>query len=198
MIETERLLLRPVKIEDAQDIFEYATDLETGPMAGWPPHQTIEETKKIIAMWLAPDCKEQNYAILYKPDNKVIGTMGVVHLNEKIKDINNPFIKNFLDNKKEVYEIGNTISKKYWGKGVSTECLTNMIDYLFETTNADIVVTCHYAENLGSKRVQEKCGMRELGSYEREKKWFNTDCTTMIVRGKTREEWGKEKEESEK
>ena len=35
--------------------------------------------------------------------------------------------------------------------------------------------------------------MKVLGAYQRKKKWYNTDCTTMVVRGKTREDWEKEK-----
>ena len=41
MLETERLIIRPIKIEDVNDIFEYATDEETGPKAGWTPHKNI-------------------------------------------------------------------------------------------------------------------------------------------------------------
>lgn len=189
MIETERLLLRHPKLEDAKDIFEYAQDKDTGPMAGWPPHKTIEDTKLILNNWLDPNCKEEVFVIVYKPANKVVGTMGVVCLNEKIKDYRNIYIKNLIDQGLSVYEIGNVISKEYWGTGLSTECLKNMIGHIFETTNADMVITCHYAENLGSKRVQEKNGMKVLDIYQREKKWWNTECDTMVVRGKTREEW---------
>ena len=193
MIETKRLLIRPVQMEDASDIFEYAKDEDTGPMAGWPPHKTIEDTKEVLDMWLEPESEEKVFAIVYKPDNKVVGTMGVTYLNNKQKDNKNVFVNHLLDDGKQLFEVGNTISKAYWGKGISTECLTNMIDYIFETTEADIIITCHYAENLGSKKVQEKCRMKEYGSYERDKNWYNTDCNTMVVRGKTREEWLLEK-----
>lgn len=194
MIETERLILRPIQKEDAKDIFEYATDKDTGPMAGWSPHQTIDDTNAIIDVWMDPDYKERVYAVIYKPDNKTIGTIGITNLNKTKKDEKNTFVNKLLNEDKKAYEIGNVIGKKYWGLGISTECLNAMMDYLFENTDADIVVTCHYALNIGSKKVQEKNHMRILGDYERDEKWHNTECTTMVVRGKTRDEWQNEKE----
>ena len=86
MIETERLILRHVRKEDAEDIFEYATDADTGPRAGWQPHRTIEDTIELLNIWMDPSSIEKVFSILYKPDNKVVGTMGVVHLNQKKKD----------------------------------------------------------------------------------------------------------------
>ena len=42
MLETERLILRKWKEEDAESLFEYAKDPEIGPAAGWPPHKSVE------------------------------------------------------------------------------------------------------------------------------------------------------------
>lgn len=194
MIETERIVLRPVRVEDAEDIFEYAVDPDTGPRAGWQPHRTIEDTKELLRIWTTPNIAETQFAVIYKPVGKVVGTMGVVHLNKKKKDEKDIFVNKLLESNNSVYEIGNTIGKAYWGKGISTECLKEMTNYLFENTDADVVITTHYGENKASGRVQEKCGMKILGTYEREHAWFNTQDKTMIVRGKTREEWEVEKQ----
>lgn len=193
MIETERLLLRHIKYEDIDDVFEYAQDEDTGPRAGWPPHKTIEDTKQVMNMWLDPNHHEEVFGLVYKPDNKVIGTMGVVHLNKHLKDNDNVFANKLIENGKSVYEVGVTLSKAYWSKGLVTEALSTMLDHLFENLGADVVLTLHYEANIGSKRVQEKNNMKVLGAYQRKKKWYNTDCTTMVVRGKTREDWEKEK-----
>ena len=45
MLETERLVLRRWEDSDAGDLFEYAKDPDVGPIAGWPPHQSIEESR---------------------------------------------------------------------------------------------------------------------------------------------------------
>ena len=192
-IDAGKVYIRKIKIIDAKDIFEYAQDEDTGPRAGWAPHENIETTEKIIKEWLKLKSYEFNYAIVYKENNKVIGTIGVVNINEKEKDEKNIYLKSLVNKGKVVYEIGTTISKAYWGKGVATNTLKAIIDNIFTTTNADFIATCHYSENIGSKIVQDKVNMKILGSYKKDKKWYNTNCTTMIVRGKTREEWQIEK-----
>ena len=52
MIETERLLLRPVTEQDAEDIYEYSNSKNVGPNAGWKPHESIEETREIMTWCL--------------------------------------------------------------------------------------------------------------------------------------------------
>lgn len=188
MIETDRFILRKITLSDAEDIFEYAKDEDTGPRAGWTPHKNIEETKGLIEMWISPESEEEQLVIFYKNDKKVIGTIGITE-KKKIKDSRRIAINELILAGKKVYEIGTTVSKSYWGKGVATETLKAILDYLFKYRNADVVITCHFAENIGSKKVQEKNNMRILGQYERDDKWYNTECRTMIVRGKTREEW---------
>lgn len=194
MIETERLILRKICMADAEDVFEYAQDEETGSRAGWPPHKTIEDTYKILNMWLAPNCHETIFALVYKPNNKVVGTMGIVHLNEHKKDKDNIFANSLIERGKSVYEIGITLSKDYWSKGLATEALKEMLEYLFTNLHADVVLTLHFEENIGSQKVQEKNNMKLLGCYQHKRKWFNTECRTMVVRGKTFEQWLKEKE----
>lgn len=189
-IETERIVMRPIKLSDANDIFEYAKDEDTGPRAGWQPHKDIEETKNIIDMWTSSDCKEINFAIVYKPDNKVIGTMGY---SAKERNNKNTIVQDLIKQGNKLFEIGFVVSKSYWGKGVATECLNAMLDYLFTNEDIDMVITCHAEPNIGSSRVQDKCGMKIIGSHQNERPWYKTNNTNHIVRAKTREEWEQEK-----
>ena len=189
-IETERIIMRPIQISDAEDIFEYAQDEDTGPRAGWSPHQNIETTKEIINFWTAPDCDEVTFAIVYKPDNKVVGTFGY---SFKERDNRNTIVQDLINSGNKIVEIGFVVSKAYWGKGIATECLNGLIDYLFKNEDIDIIIACHAEPNIGSCKVQSKCGMKIIGSHLREKPWYNTDNANHIVRAKTREEWEQEK-----
>ena len=47
-IKTERLILRKWKESDAESLFEYASDPEVGPIAGWPQHKSVEESLDVI------------------------------------------------------------------------------------------------------------------------------------------------------
>ena len=48
MLATERLILRRWEDSDAEDLYKYAKDPDVGPIAGWPPHQSIGETRGIM------------------------------------------------------------------------------------------------------------------------------------------------------
>lgn len=47
-LETERLILRPWTMADAKELYKYASDSEVGPVAGWPPHTSVENSREII------------------------------------------------------------------------------------------------------------------------------------------------------
>jgi len=60
ILETERLILRPWKLTDAESLYEYARDPQVGPIAGWPPHRDISESRGVIENVL---CGVECYAI---------------------------------------------------------------------------------------------------------------------------------------
>ena len=63
ILETERLILRPWEVGDANDLFQYASDPEVGPIAGWPVYTSVENSKEIIKSVLsAPEA----YAVVLK------------------------------------------------------------------------------------------------------------------------------------
>ena len=71
-MKTERLVLRKWTETDADSLFEYAKNPEVGPVAGWPPHKSVEESKEVIGnVFNAPEC----YAICEKENNIAIGAV---------------------------------------------------------------------------------------------------------------------------
>ena len=74
MLETQRLILRKWTEDDADSLFEYAKNPEVGPIAGWPPHKNVEESKEIIKnVFNGAEC----YAICEKENNIAIGAVEV-------------------------------------------------------------------------------------------------------------------------
>ena len=197
-----RIWLRPVKLTDVDDIYEYAKSDKVGPMAGWLPHKSIEETEAIVKGWiidgpinLNPSDKEIVYAIVYDKDNefksgggKVVGTFGLT-ISNKPKNMRNHYVQKLLDEGKRVGQYGIVISEDYWGLGIATEVLKYENEYLFENNIVDIVVANCYEENIGSAKAQEKAGLNYIGYYEVDKPWWNTNCTTMQCRSLTQQEW---------
>ena len=74
-LTTERLLLRTWKETDAESLYEYAKDPEVGPIAGWPVHTSVENSREIIRGVLSA---EETYAVCLKEDGKAIGSIGLM------------------------------------------------------------------------------------------------------------------------
>ena len=75
IFETERLILRPWKEEDAASLYKYAKDPKVGPIAGWPVHTSVDNSREIIKDVLSAD---ETYAVCLKKDNVAIGSIGLI------------------------------------------------------------------------------------------------------------------------
>ena len=74
-LTTERLILRPWTEADAEDLYRYAKDDRVGPIAGWPPHSSVDNSAEIIrTVFSAPE----TYAVCLKEDNRAIGSIGLL------------------------------------------------------------------------------------------------------------------------
>ena len=146
-LESKRLILREFKPSDVDDLFEYASVPGVGEMAGWPHHPNIEESKYRFNKFIN---EKHTFAIVYKENNKVIGSLGIEKygLEDKLSE--------FFDYQGR--EIGYVLSKDYWGKGLMPEAVNLVKDYLFNVLNYDFLLCGHYDKNHQSQRVQEKCG----------------------------------------
>ena len=149
VLETERLILREWNPNDLEDFYEYATDPDVGPRAGWYPHESKEASLAILNRFIAG---KKTFAIVYKENHKVIGSLGVefYELEDKLSE--------FFDYQGR--SIGYVLSKAYWGRGLMPEAVAALIDYLFNTLDYDFLVSGHFDFNDRSRRVQEKCGFK--------------------------------------
>ena len=147
VIETSRLILREWKMSDVDDMFEYASVPGVGEMAGWPHHPDRETSKYRVSKFIE---EKKTFAIVYKENNKVIGSIGVEFYAAEDK------LSEFFDYKGR--SIGYVLSKDYWGKGLMPEAVILVINYLFDVLNYDFLLCGYYNFNNQSRRVQEKCG----------------------------------------
>ena len=146
-LESERLILRPWSFADLDDFYEYASVPDVGEMAGWPYHKNKEESKVILERFIN---NKKTFAIVYKENNKVIGSVGVEFYASEDK------LSEFFDYQGR--EIGYVLAKDYWGQGLMPEAVKLVIDYLFNVLDYDFLLCGHYDRNNRSKRVQEKLG----------------------------------------
>ncbi|MCL2573752.1 MAG: GNAT family N-acetyltransferase [Defluviitaleaceae bacterium] len=158
-LKTDRLILRDWKKNDLDDLFEYASVEGVGEMAGWSHHTDKEVSKGILQSFIDGG---DVYAIVLKENKKVIGSLG---LHDKSADAN--------FKAKTQREMGYVIGKDYWGQGLATEAAQVAIKYAFEKLRVDVLWCCHFAENMQSKRVIQKCGFAFHGKGIFEAKLIN-------------------------
>ena len=140
---TERLILRPWLITDAEALYRYASDPGVGPMAGWPVHTSAQNSREIIEGVLSePD----TYAIVRIDTGEPIGSVGLM-LAGREKDI-----------EPGNGEIGYWIGRPFWGNGYIPEAAREMMRRGFEDHKCSRVFVGYYDGNEKSKRVSEKCG----------------------------------------
>ncbi|MGX8700529.1 GNAT family N-acetyltransferase [Caproiciproducens sp.] len=143
-LQTKRLTLRPWKDTDAESLYEYAKDPDIGPIAGWPPHKSIEESRVVIKNVF---CGQECYAVCLKTNLLAIGCIEL-KLNGSTD----------MTDKDDECELGYWIGKEFWGQGLIPEAAKELIRHGFEDLGMNIIWCGYYDGNVKSKRVQEKLG----------------------------------------
>src|SRR5262245_3387357 len=142
-LETDRLLLRPPCLEDAEPIFHsWAQDLEVTRYLTWRPHQDISETRDYLSRFTAPGADDDPYLwiITTKIDSAVIGMIRIsVNLDKA--------------------DFGYVVARTEWGKGIATEALRQIIDFGFSFPEVKRIWGVCDVENPASARVMEKAGL---------------------------------------
>lgn len=158
VLDTERLILRPWKIDDLDDFYEYAKNPKIGPNAGWEPHRDKEVSLKVLKSFIEAT-EDEVRAIVYKENGKIIGSIGI-HNDRRRTGVN-------------ARMIGYVLSENYWGKGLMSEAVKEVIRYLFEEEKPDVISCYHYTFNTQSKRVIEKSGFKYEGTLRMASKIYD-------------------------
>ena len=151
ILETERLIIKPVTIGDKDEIFEYRRDKVTNKYQGWIP-ETIED----VEVFIGNTSKQINvpetwfqFVIVDKETQKIVGDLGI----------------HFIDSENEQAEIGCTLNKDYQNKGFATESVRKVIDYLFKELNMHRIIASIDPENKNSIRLVERIGFRKEAHF---------------------------------
>lgn len=149
VIQTNRLLLRRFRPEDAADLFVWASNPKVVRYLSYTPHETVAASKKITKQWVKAyrDPKTYNWAIEYQ--GKVIGNISVVAMEEDTCSCH----------------LGWQLDAPYWNQGLMTEAAKAVVDYLFEAAGFERISSGHDTRNIGSGRVMEKIGMLREGTF---------------------------------
>jgi ribosomal-protein-alanine N-acetyltransferase len=149
-LETDRLILRKMILDDAEAIFAYASDPEVSRYTLWDTHRTIEDSRAFLRLVLDKyeSGGEPDWGILYKGDHRFVGTCGFASWEAGHARA----------------ELGYVIHREYWGQGLVPEAVRAMISFGFERMGLNRIEARCIAENAASVRVMEKAGMTYEGT----------------------------------
>ncbi len=177
MLETQRTILRPFTEADAADVYAYCKDPQVGPIAGWKPHESLEESLEIIrTVFSAPN----TFAVVDRETGRVIGSAGFV----------TPLKPGDAAHQGRSAEIGYALSPDYWGRGIIPEVVRELLRYGFQDMELDEIWCTHYAENHRSRRVIEKSGFMYAFTEKLTDEFFPDRPTCFYFM--TREMWEKQ------
>jgi len=150
-IETSRLILRKAVMEDALPMFHnWASDPEVTKYLTWSTYEVVETAYPVLKMWIH-EYENNNYyqwMIVLKEINEPIGSISVVRQRDDIGEA----------------EIGYCIGRRWWHRGIMSEALAAVIDYLFSEVGINRIAAKHDPNNPHSGGVMRKCGMKYEGT----------------------------------
>lgn len=144
ILETSRLILRPWKTADAEELYRYARDPAVGPAAGWPVHTSVTNSREIIRGVLS---QPETYAVVLRETGKPVGSAGIMR-----RELGGAPMG------EDEAEIGYWLGVPYWGQGLIPEAVRELLRRCFEDLGISAVWSGYYDGNEKSRRVQEKCG----------------------------------------
>ena len=150
-LETERLLLRKMRLDDAEAMFVYASDPEVTRYVLFETHRSVEDSKSFLR--LALEGYERGdfggWGVVLKDSGAFVGTCGMDagYAPEHARA-----------------ELGYVLSREHWGRGLMPEAVRAVIRFGFGRMGLNRVQARCIAENVASARVMEKAGMAYEGT----------------------------------
>ena len=146
--ETERLFLRPFLYSDAADFYTISSNPENLPFI-FPAQTSLEECQYVLANYFLKN-PLGIWAICDKGTDRVIGSIKF----EKLDEI------------KGEAELGYFLRKDFWGKGLMTEAVKELVNLSFEKFQLKELKIVTHVENIGSQKVALKAGFRLFRQFK--------------------------------
>lgn len=179
ILETGRLYLRKMLKRDCADMYEYAHLPEVTKYLLWDPHENEGFTHRYLSYIQSRYRSGDFYdwAIVYRENNKMIGTCGFTRFNIEANNA----------------EIGYVLNPNYWGIGIAPEAVREVMLFGFEKLCLHRIEARFMSDNLRSRRVMEKVGMTFEGisreSMHVKGKYVSVGVCS-ILRNEYREKYG--------
>ena len=147
-IITERLILRQFRVDDANDMFVWASNPEVVKYLSYKPHTSSKATAELLKGWVSGYNSNEVYNWAIELKGTVVGSISVVD----------------SDNDSSCCHLGWQIDEPFWNKGYMTEAANAIVNFLFSEVGYNRIQSGHDTRNIGSGRVMEKIGMSLEGT----------------------------------
>lgn len=154
VVETDKYILRPARLSDAEDMYDYYKEDKVVKYLPFKSHDSVEETRRFINTFFIRNYREGrigHLAIFSKEDNRVIGNIG-------INNIRKGDMKG---------EIGICINPKYWGDNLATKLTVCTLMYGFDYLNMNKLVAITYEDNKYTRKSLQSLGFRYIKTYDK-------------------------------
>lgn len=145
-METERLILRPLRVTDALEIYRnWASDPEVSKYMIWSTHQNVEVTRAWLS-YVEENIDEAgiyDWGFVRKSDQVLIGSGGLYYKEDR-----------------GMFSLGYNIMKTCWNQGYATEAATRMVQFATEELHQKRLFAIHAKDNPNSGKVMEKIGFQ--------------------------------------
>lgn len=148
-LETERLLLRPLRVSDAPDMYDYAKRADVTKYLLWNPHPDLTYTRRYLEYLAGRYRLGQFYdwALISKESKRMIGTCGFVR----------------FDCPHNRAEIGYVLHPDYHRQGLMSEAVRRVLHFGFSVLGLHRVEARYMVDNTASRQLMEKVGMQFEG-----------------------------------
>jgi ribosomal-protein-alanine N-acetyltransferase len=146
ILETKRLILRPLTLDDAETAFYgWTGDAEANEYVSWRPHHSIDDTIEWLKEieWRQDGARQNDYiwGFVLKETGKLFGSGGLI-----------------WEESYQLYQVGYNIMKSHWNNGYTTEAMKAVLSFAAAKIGIKRVAGGHAKENLTSRAVLEKLG----------------------------------------
>lgn len=170
-IHTQRLLLRKFVMSDITSMFKnYATDERVTKFLSWTPYGREEDICPFLSMVIREYDRPDTYHWAIDFEGKIIGSISTLSIDEKNLSC----------------EVGYCLGYDYWNKGITSEALVAVMDFLYEEVGMHRIMAKHDVENPASGKVMEKCGMTYEGTLKEYYRRHDGTFSDARVYGKVR------------
>lgn len=156
VLETQRLILRPLELSDAEDMFAMDANPLVHKYLWQNPSKSIEESIKTIE-YVRNQYEKNNigrFATVLKETGEFIGWTGIKFIDDHVENGNTNF-----------YDFGYRLNERFWNKGYATEATQFWLDYGFNQMKIEVMNAYTHAENDASNHILQKCGMQFMEDY---------------------------------